>query len=157
MRRQRGFTLLELILSIVIIGVISVVVGRIIFQSFKTFTIAQNVSDIDWQGLLVMENFANDVHTIRSANDISTITSSNFSFVNTSGTTVTYQLSGSTLTRNSQTLATGVQSIGFAYYDKNYSVTATAANVRYITFTATFLQNNLSLPFITMAGTRGMS
>lgn len=155
-KRQRGFSLIELIMVIVIMGIVSVIVSRILFQSFKTFIVSQNISDIDWQGLLSMNNFTNDVHNIRSANDITTISSSSFSFVNMSGTAITYQLSGSTLQRNSLTLASGVSGIAFAYYDKNYAVTATPANVRYITFSASYVQNNLGLSFSTMAGTRGM-
>lgn len=157
MRRHAGFSLIELVMVIAIMGIISTIVGKIFFQSFKTFLVSQNISDIDWQGLLSMENFSNDVHNIRSANDISTISSGTFSFVDMTGTTVTYQLSGNTLQRSGQTLATGVQSIGFGYYDENYAVTATAANVRYITFSASFAQDNLALGFSTMAGTRGMS
>lgn len=156
MRRQRGFTLVELVMVIAIMGIVSVVVSRILFQSFQTFIAAQNVTNIDWEALLVMQRFENDVHNIRSSNDISTISSGTFSFVDVSGNTVTYQLSGSTLLRNSQTLATGVQSIAFGYYDANYAVTASTTGVRYVTLSAAFVQNNLSLSFSTMAGTRGM-
>lgn len=156
MYRQRGFTLMELVMVIAIMGIVSVVVSRIFFQSFQTFIIAQNVTNIDWQALLVMQRFENDVHHIRSSNDISTISSGTFSFVDVSGNTVTYQLSGSALLRNSQTLATGVQSIAFVYYDSNYAVTASTTSVRYVTLSVTYIQNNLSLSFSTMAGTRGM-
>jgi prepilin-type N-terminal cleavage/methylation domain-containing protein len=155
-KKTAGFTLIELIMVIVIMGVISVVIGHILFQSFQTFITAQSVSDDDWQGLLSMNKFTNDVHNIRSMNDISTITASSFSFVDMSGTTVTYALSGSSLQRSGTTLASGVTGMAFAYYDKNYTVTSTAANVRYITFSTTLTQNNLSLTFSTMAGTRGM-
>ena len=155
-RAEQGFSLLELVIVMVIMGVISVVVSRILFQSFKTFIVSQNVSDIDWTGLLMVQTFTNDVHDIRSANDVSTISASTFTFVNTAGTTVTYAFSGSTLTRNSRTLAAGLQSFSFGYRDVNYNTTATPANVRYITLTSTITQNDLSLPFTTMAGTRGM-
>lgn len=153
---QRGFSLIELVIVIVIMGIISGIVGKILFQSFQTFIVSQNISNADWQGLLSMNVVTNDIHNIRSANDITTISASSFAFVDMTGTSVTYTLSGSSLQRNGLTLASGVSSIAFAYYDKNYTVTATAANVRYITFSATFVQNNLSLAFSTMAGTRGM-
>lgn len=155
-RSQQGFTLVELILVIVIMGVISVIVGKILFQSFKTFIASQNISDIAWQSFLPMQDIANDVHSIRSANDIITISATNFSFVNMAGTTITYQLTGSVLTRNSQTLANGVQSLTFGYRNENYAVTTVPANVRYITISASFNQGNLTLPFTTMIGTRGM-
>lgn len=154
--RLAGFTLIELIMVITIMGVVSVVMGRLLTESFKTFITAQNISEVDWQGLLATNNFTNDVHSIRSANDISAITASSFSFIDTSGATNTYQLSGSNLLLNSATLATGASNLAFAYYDKNYLVTATAANVRYITFSIKLTQNNLSQTYTTMAGTRGM-
>lgn len=156
-QRQAGFTLIELVAVIVIMGIISVVTGRILLASFNTFITSQNISEIDWNGLLTMEVFTNDVHDIRSANDISTINATSFSFVNSAGTSVSYALSGSTLLRNSAVLASGVQSVAFDYRDTNYVATATPGNVRYILLTVNFTQNNLTLPFATMAGTRGMS
>lgn len=151
-----GFTLIELLMVIVIMGVISVVIGRILFQSLQTFATAQNISDNDWQGLLSLNVFSNDVHNIRSANDITSISASSFSFVDMAGNAVTYQLSGSALLRNGATLATNVNSIAFTYLDKNYATTATPANVRYITFAVSATKNTLSLSYSTMAGTRGM-
>jgi prepilin-type N-terminal cleavage/methylation domain-containing protein len=155
--RQMGFTLIELILVIVIISVISIIVGRLLFQSLQTFIVSQNVSSTDWQGLLTLNRFSNDVHNIRSENDISTITSSSFAFVDLSGASVSYSLSSSTLQRNGISLATGVSGLTFAYYDKNYSVTVTPANVRYISISANFTSNNLTQSFATLVGTRGMS
>lgn len=153
---MQGFTLIELVAVMVIIGVISVIVGRILLQSYQSATTAENISTVDWQGLLVMNRFINDVHSIRSANDITTISASSFVFVNVAGTSMTYQLSGSTLQLNGLTLAKNMTSVAFAYYDKNFSVTATPSNVRYITMTVSLTQNTLTQAFTTMAGTRGM-
>lgn len=155
-RLLAGFTLLELMMVIVIMGIISVVVARIFSNFFQDFVTSQNISETDWRGLLVMNEFTNDVHNIRSANDISTISASGFSFVDMSGTSVTYSLSGSVLLRNSNTLANGVTGLTFAYFDNNYASTAAVANVRYITISTTLTQNNLNQVFSTMAGTRGM-
>jgi prepilin-type N-terminal cleavage/methylation domain-containing protein len=156
-KQQRGFTFIELILVMVIVSVISIVVGRIMFQSIKTFIQAQNISEIEWQALLVLENVDNDVKSIRSNNDISTIGATTFTFVTATGANVTYQFSGSTLTRAGQLLATGIQSMAFTYFDKNYASTAVAANVRYVKINLVMVQNDLSLTFNIMSGTRGMT
>lgn len=156
-RSQKGFSLIELIITIVIMGIISVVVGKILLQGYKTFITSQNISDADWQGLMALESITNDIHNIRSAADIITISASTFSFVDMTGTTVTYTLSGSNLQRNSLTVASGMSALTFSYLDKNGSVTASAAAVRYITISVTAVQNTMSLAFSTLVGTRGMA
>lgn len=156
-KRHRGFTFIELIAVIVIISIISVIVSNILFNSFRMFRVSQDVTDTDWQGLLVIETFANDVHNIRSALDITTVTSSSFSFVDMSGNTVTYQLSGGSVLRTSITLASNVTTLTFSYFDKNGTTTATASSVRYVTASVTESQNGIVKTFTTMAGTRGMT
>lgn len=156
-RSEMGFSLIELIITIVIMGIISVVVGRIMVAGYNTFVVAQNISEADWQGLLALEFITNDVHNIRSASGISTISSGTFTFVDMNGTTVTYQLSGNLLQRNSLTVANGVSALAFSYLDKNGSVTASPSAVRYVSVSLTIVQGNLSRGFSTMIGTRGMA
>lgn len=155
-KKQKGFTLIELILSIILMGIISVVIGRIMVAGFKTFITSQNISEADWQGLLALEMITNDIHDIRSASSITTISASSLVFTDMAGTIVTYQLSGTNLQRNSLTVASGITALAFTYLNGSGTVTATPAAVRYITVAVTAVQDNLSLVFSTMAGTRGM-
>lgn len=152
-----GFSLIELILVIVILGVISVVVGRILFQGFQNFITGTNISNAEWSSLIAIDRMANDIHTIRSATDISTINSSQFVFTDTSGASVTYQLSGSNLLRNSQTLASGVTGFALSYANSSGAVTATASQVRYVTIAISTTFNNVSSSFTTVSATRGMT
>ncbi len=105
-RRQHGFTLIELVMVIVITGVIAVILTQIFHQSFKTYLAAQNNAEIDWQGFLALERFANDVQSIRSPFDINTIAANQFVFVSNTGSTITYQLASGVLSRNTIPLAT---------------------------------------------------
>lgn len=155
-KQQRGFSLIELIIVMVIISIIAVVIGNILFNSFRTFRVSQDVTDTDWQGLLAIESIANDVHDIRSANDISTINAASFTFVEVGGTSVTYQLSGNNLQRSGTTLASNISALAFAYLDNNGATTTTPSEVRYVRITVTASQNNLVQTFTTLAGTRGM-
>ncbi len=156
-RKQSGFSLIELVITIVLFGIISVVVGRITIAGLNTFLVAQRVSDTDWQGLLVLEMLTNDIHNIRSAGSISTISSSALTFVDVSGTTIAYSLSAGNLQRNGITVANGVTGLTLGYLDSDGVVTATAGNVRYITISVTLMQGNLSQVYTTAVGTRGMS
>src|SRR3990167_1516897 len=127
-RFQNGFTLIELVFSILLMGIISVVVGSILLNGYKTLLTSENISQADWQGFIALERIVNDIHTIRSAADISTISASNLVFTDVNGNSIQFQLSGSTLLRNSQTLASGIQGLTFGYLDANGSTTATASS-----------------------------
>jgi prepilin-type N-terminal cleavage/methylation domain-containing protein len=156
LRRQRGFTLLELVMVIVIIGVISVVIAKIMLQGLQSFATSQNTSEVDWQGLIAMERLTSDIHTIRSPSDITTITASQLTFTDTSGTSVQYSLSGNNLLRNSQILASGVTGLTFGYLSDTGATTATASAVRYISISLTLVQSNITTSFSTLVGSRGL-
>jgi prepilin-type N-terminal cleavage/methylation domain-containing protein len=152
-----GFTLIELLITIIIMGILSVVIGKILFQSYQTFITAQYATEIDWQGWLALERMANDLHTIRSANDITTILSNQITFTDVNGNTVQYQLSGQSLMRNSQILASRVQSLNLSYQNQNGTTTAVPSAVRNISLSLTIAQGNLTASFGTLIATRGLS
>lgn len=155
-KKQTGFTLLELVLTTVLMGIIAVVLGQILFQGYQTFMTANNISEVDWQGLLAVERFAEDLKTIRSANDITSATATAFSFIGSNNASVQYQLSGTSLLRNSQPLANNVQSMNLTYLDKNGATTATSTAIRYISYNLSFTQSNLTTSFASLTATRGM-
>jgi len=151
--KHRGFTFIEMVISLVIMAIISIVIGNIMLQGYQNFLTANNINEADWNGFVALERIVEDIHNIRSAAAITTIQPSDFSFTDMNGNNVQYQISGSSLLRNSQTLASGIQSFSFSYLDKNGSTTSTAANVRYITTTILLTQG---ISFATTAATRGM-
>lgn len=154
--RQTGFTLIELVITIVIAGIISVVIGRILFQSYQTFQTAEDISETDLQGLLAINRIADDIHTIRSSAAISTIQSNQFVFTDVNGNSVQYQVSSGSLLRNSQALASSVASFNMSYYNKDGSTTASPQAVRFITIALSFTHRNLTQSFSTGVATRGM-
>lgn len=155
-QQQRGFSLIEVVLSIVILGIVVVVVGEILIQGYKLFTTSQNASKNDWQGLLVMQRFTKDVHNIRSANSVASIAASTLSFTDMGGTSVTYTQSGSNILRNGVILASGVTGMSFNFLDKTGTITAVASLVRFISISITLTENNLTQTYTTIVATRGM-
>ena len=155
-QKQLGFTMVEMIISLVIMGIISVVIGKILFQAYQDFLVSNNITEADWNGFVALERIVKDIHNIQSAAAITVINPSQLAFTDMSGNSVQYKLSGNSLIRNSQTMASGVQSLALSYLDKNGASTATTANVRYITMTISLVQGNITTSFVTTAGTRGM-
>ena len=155
--QQKGFTFIELILVVILLGIISVVIGRILLEGYRTFLTSQSILETDWQGWMALERMVNDIHTIRSAADLSTIQTNQLTFVNTNGNTIQYQLSGSSLMRNSFILASGIQSLNFSYLDANGTTTAIPSAVRYISLSLRVAHDQLTQTVSTLAATRGMS
>ena len=155
--QQKGFTFIELILVVILLGIISVVIGRILLEGYRTFLTSQSILETDWQGWMALERMVNDIHTIRSAADLSTIQPNQLIFVNMNGNTIQYQLSGSSLMRNSFVLASGIQSLNFSYLDANGATTATPSAVRYISLSLSVAHDPLTQTVSTLAATRGMS
>lgn len=156
-REQAGFTLIELVFTMVLISIISIVIGKVFFQGYQTLLTSSNISESDWQGFIGLERMVNDIHTIRSSAGITTINASQLAFTDVNGNSITFQLSGSNLLRNSQILASNVQSLAFGYLDANGNTTATASSVRYISIAMTMTKGDMTLSMSTLAGTRGMN
>lgn len=159
MRRnqQSGFTLVELIMVIIITGLITAAVSQIIAQGFNAYLSGKNATEADWQGRVAMERMARDLRMIQSPSSITTATSNQIVYTDTTGTSITYQLSGTTLQRNSQTLATGINSLTLSYFDKTGTSTGTLTAIRYITISLNITQSNANYTLTTSIYPRNLS
>lgn len=152
----RGFTLIELIATIVLFGIISVVVGQTLFEGYKTVLVARDITDVDWQGNMAVTRFGVDIHRVRSVSEVSRMNSSWFTFVDVDGNTVDYRFQGGNWERNSQVLASGIQGITLTYLDKDGAATTNADDLRYISVALTAVKNNSSVNYSTIFGLRSM-
>jgi prepilin-type N-terminal cleavage/methylation domain-containing protein len=132
-KRQRGFTLIELVLVIMIVGVLSVFSTRFIAQALNAFLQAQNVTSSTWQARLAYTRLVRDLRQIRSPTDVTTFTASEIAFTDMSGASFDYVLTGTALTLNGETLADGVTGT-FSYLTSAIGTATTAATIKYITF-----------------------
>lgn len=117
----KGFTLIELIMTIVIGGIISIIVGPIMFQGINSYFQSQEMTDIDAQGKPAMERMVREIRGISNpATDISTMTASQLTFT-LDGNSISYTLSGNQLRRNSNPLAANVSSLAFSYFRNDWT------------------------------------
>ncbi len=149
----QGFTLIEMIFVIVIMGIIAAIGARVIGTGFRAYFTNQNIVIADAQGRLAIERFIRDVHAVNSSSSFITTTSTQLSFVNVNGDTVTYSLSGNQLQRNGIPLADGISSLTFGYYDGNGAVTTIASNINYINITLGVTYGNVNYTLKTTVAT----
>lgn len=133
---QQGFTLIELVLTIILVGIIAGMASVFLRQGLNAFVAEDARADITNQGRLAIERMAREMRMIRSrtAADLPgccTNPSTTFNFIDMSGSNITYSLTGNTITRNLIPLAAGdVVTVDFRHYQQDgVTLAATAAQV----------------------------
>jgi prepilin-type N-terminal cleavage/methylation domain-containing protein len=143
--RQRGFTLMEVTVSVVLLGILSVVGTTMISSSFYTTRVISTQHLAYSAARYAMERMSREIremeyNTATSTLSLSSMTSTQLSFVKTgmAGTSnVTFQYTAPTLSMSyppnaSATLATNISSFSFTYLDADRLVTAIPNDVRFV-------------------------
>ncbi|MFC1666756.1 prepilin-type N-terminal cleavage/methylation domain-containing protein [Candidatus Omnitrophota bacterium] len=129
MNKVNGFTLIELVIVIMIIGIITGVVGFVLLGTVDAWTFKFNRNDILWDGRLAMNRMLREMREVKDLTSVTTASSSQFRFINTDDIDITYSLSITDLNRTengvSNTLAEDVSSLAFTYFDSSGSAIST--------------------------------
>lgn len=147
---KRGFTLIEFVVVIVILGLIASVGSQMLVQGFKSQNSSRDITVSDWQARIILERISRELQWIRSnrAADLTISPTTSITFIDADGDTVIYALSGTSLTRQenggtAQVLADNVSALTFSYQDSSVATTATVTSVRYITVDFTITQGDV--------------
>src|SRR6267142_420885 len=151
----RGFTLIELIMTLVIAGVVAAIGARILGTGFLTYFAGKEMAQDAAEATLAVERMTRDLRAIRSATaaDLSTMTSTAIAFVDADGTSVSYALAGGSLMRTqgggpAQPLASNVSALDFKYLKNDgVSTAAVATEVWYVSAAITVTTTNATATF----------
>ena len=157
--KQRGFSLIELIVVIMILGIIAAISSKVISKGFTAYFNSRNIIDADWQARSALEFMTREIRAILSPLSITTASAGVLTFVDINNNTITYSLSGTSLMRNgtgNQILADGIQSVTFTYFDNTGATTATLVNIRYITISLNVTLNNTNFTVSTSVYPRNL-
>lgn len=151
---QRGFTLIEIIVVISIMGVVANVVAMMLYQAIRATSAQFTFSDTQTEARYSLSRLTKEINRIRNHDDtLLDISNPNqLSFTDTDGKIITYFVSNNQLMRREQSiagetvtarsLADSVTTLTFTYFDEDGEITTTTENVRLIKPSVTFNKTN---------------
>ena len=146
---QRGFSLIEMVVVIVLTGIVFAVGGSALYAAFQSYFTASDISDTDWQPRVALERMAREIRAVRSATaaDLSIASGTQIQFFDSDGNGVCFYRDAATnrLMRSAdgpgsacagtspQPLADYVTAVTFSYWDNNAASTGTVTAVYFVT------------------------
>lgn len=123
--RQKGYSLLELVLVIALLGIIIGVLARMMVWGVDIFSFVSDRKDVVQSSRIGIKIIKKDLRKIKSSNDISNATNTQLTFINMDNETVSFTYSSGDLTRNTNELIEGLDSFYFTFYDADGDTIAT--------------------------------
>jgi len=120
MRNERGVTLIEMILSIILIGIIGAIAAQAFFYSTQSVLNGNLLREATQVNRIAMDRMIREIRNVRDNKCVQTATATDFKFVDGQNNTVEFSWAGAgaPLLRNTtDTLVGNVSSLTFAYYD----------------------------------------
>jgi prepilin-type N-terminal cleavage/methylation domain-containing protein len=114
-----GVTLVELMVTVVLIGIIAGVTAKMLLTGAGAFNSVSNRNEVLHSNRISLEMLSKDLRAIKSKNHILSASSSQLVFTNIYDEQITFSFSNGTLYRNSNMIVEGLSSFQFAYYDED--------------------------------------
>ncbi len=152
--QQLGFTLVELIVVVVVLGIVASMGAMVIRDGMLGYLRGREITSADWQGRLALERITRELRNVAVPN-YSNITATScdgptptFTFSDITSTLISYTQNTTTLMRNGQPLADNVTGLHFYCLQSNgQTYTTTPSAVYYVTVSMVVSTANTSATY----------
>ena len=124
-KSRRGFTLIELIMVIIIVGVLTGISSLYIKETIDLWRFLTFRNEVISQERIALMRMSREIRQIKDAYSITSANAQQFQFTDSNSAPIGYLLSGSNLLRNADVLAERVSALTFTYYNKTNQIIAT--------------------------------
>lgn len=134
-RKRYGFTLIEAVMVIALIGIISVGIGSFILTATQAWVLITGREAAINTSRTAMNRMTAEMRRIMRPSAIIVANPAECQFTDLDGQTIDYRQDGANLMRNADILAAGLETpsgLAFTYLDGSGEVTAVVTNVRSI-------------------------
>jgi len=118
---QNGYTLVEVILTIVILGIISTFVGMFMFYDVNMYKHVKSGTEDVQESRMAVQRMSTELRQIASSDSISSANQTSIQFYDVEGDQILYQYSGGILFRNGAQMLNSVKTFQFSYFDNSES------------------------------------
>lgn len=173
MAGQKGFTLIEMIMSLVLLGIVAITAGMLIYQGTRSYETLSDQKETAQQARLALERISRELRSMRcttagnsctpTATDVPVMTASEVRFVNGSSEGRGLRLDGNTLRLRTGTgasdpeyaLATSITALTFEYLKQDGSTASIAGEIWTVNVNMTFTHGQALLPVKASVHPRG--
>lgn len=162
MRKIKGFTLIEMVMVIVLLGIVISMASLIMKAGFDSYFTGESVTALANEASIAMTRMNKE---LERATGFTVMDATTVTFVMSNGVSVNYSLSGTNLYRNTsvQSLSQHVTAFSLKYYDDKYaeitlpvSSATVRASARALTISMTVSDGNETIPLISTVYLRNM-
>lgn len=143
-KQQPGFTLIESVMAVVLIGIIALVFSAYINESFRAWVFMGQEKQATFQSQAALTRMIKEIKRIQHNTSISTWTSTTLVFTNIDGVTITFTQSGTNLLMNGDILVQDLANPGgvaFSYLKADGTAAAAVVEISIIKVRLKVVQN----------------